>query len=682
MSDRNQKILRYLIKKGTVNKNKLITDLDLSIEQVTSSITALNQQLDAAGSAMIKLHQDKYYSRVQDLRNLYNRQQLNAVIFTPAERTQILIILLLTNETNNFLDGIAIDLHVSKNTALNDIKRLKRIIETNDLGIQFERKTGYNMIGDEWTKRIKLLQAIATIYKHYGEQLTTALLAQWQSFMGQTHQKIQGVEQYLGIKYTDEDFYSLIYFVSAILIRIENGHLVDGTRFDDREDIEQTREYQALFYESDWFSDLPSVEKAYVALHFLSANIRNHTEINDVLSVRLSNVLWEVLVEFETHTLIIIPNKKDLLLKLVNHFTPSYYRIKYHIPVNNVLYDKIKSNYEVLHNFVRQSITPLENLFGTQIADEEIAYITLFIGGHLVGNETNNMEEKMVKAVILCPNGVSMSKLLAQSLRATFPEFMFYPPSSVRDYPGFLLPHDLVFSTVPIESNKKVYVISDILNKNDQIKLRQTVLQDVFKVDFTGVAAKDILQVVKQYAQVSDEHKLITALNGLLVDQSLPHTVQTETDVNQVNLIDCLNPHVIAVRNGGSWSEVLEQAVDMLMTQGIVDKVYRNAVMREYHDKPSYVMLKQNIVLPHLDPDLFMQKLGVSLVVIRKGIEYATRRIHVVALLATPDKVSHLNVLYDINRLAQDDDFIKRLAQLNNHQEVLQAISLFFHHAD
>ena len=61
------------------------------------------------------------------------------------------------------------------------------------------------------------------------------------------------------------------------------------------------------------------------------------------------------------------------------------------------------------------NLFPRWKIFQTEISDEEIAYITLFVGGHLISNDHNDLEEKIIKAVILCPNGISMSKLIEQN---------------------------------------------------------------------------------------------------------------------------------------------------------------------------------------------------------------------------------------------------------------------------
>ncbi|USZ60686.1 BglG family transcription antiterminator [Lactiplantibacillus plantarum] len=674
MSDRKHEILRKIIQNGSMTQTALAADFNITNRRLVYDIEQLNEDLANHHLPSIEFKRGIFYSSPEQDQLLKVNRKLNEIIFSPEERVCVLQIMLLTSDDDIFLKTIEIDLKISKNTALGDLKRLKDYLSKDELTVRFERKYGYQIYGDEWSQRVKLMQAISMIYKHYGEQITTELLGKWHSYLDITRSKIQSVESYLDIKYTDEDYYFLIYFISAILVRVKRGSLINGDRFDDQPDIEQTREYQALYIGNDEFTQLPKQEKAYVALNLLSAGVRSRSELNDELSIRLSNALWEFLTEFEAKAMLVLPDKKRLLIKLVDHFIPAYYRIKYHIPSNNVLYNKIKSKYEALHDFVRQSVSPINKFFGTEISDEEVAYITLFIGGHLVDNHQPSVGQKIIKVVVLCPNGVSISHILAESLKKTFPEFMFYPPSSIREYSNFIMPHDIVFSTVPVESGKKVYVVNEILSKTDQINLREQVLQDVFKVNFKGFSADGLISVIRKYASIKNEKKLKDALNGLLISDARVRSAET---ANKNGLIEQLDTGLISLRKVGAWMDVLNQACEMLVHRGIVDKQYRDALLREYHDQPNYVVLNQNIILPHLDPDIYTQKLGVSLVIVRNGTTYSSRRVKIVVLLATPDKASHLNILYDINQIAQNNQFVKDLANLEQPEEVLQALTNF-----
>ncbi|QXN87630.1 transcription antiterminator [Tetragenococcus halophilus] len=457
---------------------------------------------------------DDYFLMNQDVKDIY---------FPKEDRVRLIILMILIRNQPISLDHFSIDLKISKNTALTYVKKANIYLEENDLYLKFTRKDGYHILGDEWDKRMVLFQVISKVYKKYGEKIINQLMETTQKYIDVVKRNILTIEKYLNIKYVDEEFYPLVHFIAAILSRIENGKAIEVARIHDKKEIENTGIYQSLTY---LIFDLPELsvnEKLFISLQLLSTNVRNNNVLSDKDLPLLENALWEFLTEFEANTFLVLKDKKELLQKLINHFRPAYYRIKYNISVENVLYDRIRTEYRVLHNFVCESITPLEKFFQTTITDEEIAYITLFIGGHLVEKDSNDFEAKMIKAVILCPNGISMSNLIERNLRELFPEFLFYPTNSIREYQDFRLPHDIVFSTVPIQSNKKVYVINDILSKSEQVELRQHVMKDIFQLDFEGTSSQEIITLVKDFAVISNEKELRNQLDTLLLkgkDQS------------------------------------------------------------------------------------------------------------------------------------------------------------------
>nr|WP_242550294.1 PRD domain-containing protein [Enterococcus sp. MJM16] len=586
------------------------------------------------------------------------------------------MILIRTEELS--LDHFCIELQISKNTALTDIKRAKELLAKHHLRIEFSRKKGYVILGSEWNKRIVLFHSITKIYKYYGEKVTEEWLEGSKKNLEQVKNDVLKIEKYIGAKYTDEDFYPLIYFIASLFTRIERGQLIDGSRISERDEIEHTKEYQSLSYITTDFPELPEDEKIFIALQLLSSNVRNKGMVSEKELPLLANSLWEFLIEFETNTFLVLSDKKDLLKKLLNHFKPAYYRIKYELSTENVLYEKIRTEYKVLHDFVCRSIGPLEEFFDTEISDEEIAYITLFVGGHLIGNDHNELEEKVVKAVILCPNGISMSKLIEKNLKELFPEFLFYPTNSVREYKSFVLPHDIVFSTVPVESEKKVYLISEILNKGEQLRLRQDVIKDLYQLDFSGIRSTDILAVVKQYVPVNKkvEATVLEALDSLLLGEQSGLNEEDMLAKNELSQV-IKEESILYIEEAVSWEEILCKASQCLIDQAIISSEYTEALLKEYRDQPAYIVLRQRIVLPHLDPMLIEQKLGVCFVVLKQGVLYQKQKLHVVALLTTPNKTSHLTILYHINRMAKDAEFIEKLIELEDEGKIKEALQDF-----
>ncbi|MFP3490949.1 transcription antiterminator BglG, partial [Staphylococcus sp. SIMBA_130] len=75
--------------------------------------------------------------------------------------------------------------------------------------------------------------------------------------------------------------------------------------------------------------------------------------------------------------------------------------------------------FKELHHLVKRSIGPLAELIGDDIPESETTYVTMLIGGWM-NRQGESIEEK-IKAVVVCPQGVSVSKLMFNELKELFP---------------------------------------------------------------------------------------------------------------------------------------------------------------------------------------------------------------------------------------------------------------------
>ena len=676
MNVRNQSILHLLLQNRSISEQELKSKVEISTGQLRYSIDQINSQLLELKFPAIEKRQGKYYcsERIADF--LKEQSGLNEFSLSAEDRIQVIVLIILSRMQDLSLDHLVEILQISKNTVVTDIKKCNEYLKNHQLSIHYSRKDGYHLMGDEWDKRVVLSNAIDHVYRKFGEQAFEKLLSSCDEYKNSVNRTLLKVEQYLGIKYTDEDFYPLIYFISAVLIRIKQGHQIDSLQLLDGNEIVGTREYQSLIHLATDFADVSNQEIMYISLQLLGSNSLDRSMKEEDLPL-LSNSLWEFFTEFETKTLLFLSDKRELLRKFINHFKPAYYRIKYKMPIENVLYKQIITKYGVLHSFVRQSVHPLEKFFQVEIPDEEIAYITMFIGGHILGKDDNDIEKKVIKAAILCPNGVSVSKLMEKNLKSLFPEFLFYPPNTVREYQGFVLPHDIVFSTIPIKSDKKVYVISELFTSSEKLKLRQRVIKDVFKLDFDTVNSKDIINIVKQYAKIDNVSELAEALDSLLVCKYDDSHEDREFDGKSklLNLIS--EDEVRIIERAESWEHLLIQASQILIDKGKINDSYMSLLVEAYKDMPAYVMINQNIILPHLDPMRINQKLGVSALILKEGLMYQNKLVHIIMLMTIPDKESHIGVLFEINRLAKNDEFVEKIKLVSEPKGALEVISQF-----
>jgi len=67
----------------------------------------------------------------------------------------------------------------------------------------------------------------------------------------------------------------------------------------------------------------------------------------------------------------------------------------------------------------------------------------------------------------------------------------------------------------------------------------------------------------------------------------------------------------------------------------------------------------------------------VSLLILKEGIMYGDRLTHIIALMTIPDKESHIDVLFEINRLARNEEFVQQVKQATTPNQVMQLLNQF-----
>src|SRR5699024_9767185 len=144
-----------------------------------------------------------------------------------------------------------------------------------------------------------------------------------QTYINAVKQDIITIENYLNVKYVDEEFYPLVHFIAAVLLRIKQGKFIESNRIHDKSDIKNTSTYQALNYLIIDFIEFSITVSVFLILRLLRtiSSDKNNITVKELSS--LKNALWEFLTEFDIHTFLVLKDEKELLQKLINHFRPA-----------------------------------------------------------------------------------------------------------------------------------------------------------------------------------------------------------------------------------------------------------------------------------------------------------------------------------------------------------------------
>ena len=171
------------------------------------------------------------------------------------------------------------------------------------------------------------------------------------------------------------------------------------------------------------FVRVPKAERLFITLQLLTSNVLTSQFLSDQELPQLRHALKASLEEFERKAIVSFKDKDELVEKLMLHMKPAYYRIKYHLTTDYQMIEKVSSEFEATHYLVKDSLKPLEDFIGCPLPEDEIAFLTIMIGGYLISSGETIHKRK--KAIVVCPNGISISNLMESTLRDLFPEFYF-----------------------------------------------------------------------------------------------------------------------------------------------------------------------------------------------------------------------------------------------------------------
>src|SRR5690625_1108722 len=276
---------------------------------------------------------------------------------------------------------------------------------------------------------------------------------------------------------------------------------------------------------------------------------------------------------------------------------PAYYRIKYNLTELYSSNLSIEKDFKELHHLVKASAKPLENLIGTKILNHEAIYLTLLIGGWLT-RQGNPIHERL-KAIVVCPEGVSLSRIMLSTLRELFPEFSFVGSLSVREYESYTKEYDIVFSSVMLSTNKKLFVVNQYPTIKERIRLRRRVEEEIFGYSSSIIKLEYMIETIKKYAHIDKEEdlrrELIEMFQSNLINNQILINNKGKRNLNDFLYMD----NIMLGKTATSWEEAIRTAAIPLLSSGNITERYVDAIIQNYNYENPYIILGSKMAIPH-----------------------------------------------------------------------------------
>ncbi|WAA12690.1 BglG family transcription antiterminator [Fervidibacillus halotolerans] len=673
LDDRSLQILKELLVSKYTKVNDLEKKFNLTRRQVNYTIEKINDWLTDNHLPKIKNKRNIGLiidsSVLEEFPELLEMQSSFSYFPTKKERKNLILLMILTSKEDLSLFHFSSTFKISKNTVLHDLEKLKQFLLQRNLQLQYSRREGYFIEGEELAQRKLIVDIINKILQmSEGLKWIRTITGITEDELNKTEQMLDIIEKRLNKQFTDQRHQALAIILLILKRRMNEGKHPGPFPISYR-DISNTKEYEVVEDVFGRDENLNDQEKLYIAMHILSSSVVTTEMDHEAFREKLYSAIERFVTNFEKVACVNFQNKQLLYQKLYQHLKPAFYRVTYELSLENPLLNLIKQEYGDIHLLVKQNIDPLETLFSAPIPEDELSYLTLLIKSAL--SQQGDDQLKKPRAIVVCPSGISVSRLLFEELREMFPEFIFLDHISVRQFATFEADYDIVFSTVFLNTEKKLFLIPSVFTDQKKQNLKIEVEQEFKQTTPTFINYDKLIHIIEKHADIKRESSLKEDLKSFFYYTQFSNANHGED--YKPNLSELISFDYIQLNEDAKdWKEAILLASQPLLENAIIENNYVDAMINVIQEYGTYLIVPK-VVVPHARPEEGAFKLNISLLTLNQAIRFPkNNEIQILIVISIVDKKSHIKALTQLYDLLTEKNNIDAIISAKNPVEIMK----------
>lgn len=564
-------------------------------------------------------------------------------------------------------------LRMSKNSVVADLKDIRELLKNQSISLQYTRSEGYYLEGTGSQLRQLLERTIEKLMRlESGRFILDYVLKECRIATKDAaiFSQIRTLSEKYQLTFIFENV-KIVSLVMAVLNEIE----MEG-------DYQVKQEYYSNIKETALLKLVEELEKEYpmlarerdYILSRLAGCLQGNLDLNPDPTV--VQIMDEIIKQVKANTGLEFPMGIPFRKNLYAHLYPSYYRLLFNISLHNPLTHQIKREYSSLFELIRRSLKPLEEMTGKPLSSDEIAYFTIHFGGYLQA-KVKHREGKDLRAMIVCPNGVSTSLILQSELEKIFPRMEFQSISRSHFNTVDNMERDdvqVIFSTTHLESQDKVFLVKPLMTSIEKILLKRRVYEYLHLEKEDVVSIDELMGIVAKYTTIKNEEGLKNELIHYLFAQN------NQQFLGGDSLTDLLKEELIQqVDSVSNWQDAVRLAAKPLLANGYIEESYIQAMIASINETGPYIVLAPKVAVPHASPDAGVHQLGISLLQVKEPVDFSEdddddKKVQLIFVLAAVDSTAHLRALQELALILDDEEAIDSLIAASDPREILAII--------
>lgn len=665
MNARGREILQILLQcDDYIKVDEIARQMNISKRSIYYDIYHINDWLTFYGLPELSIVRKKGIlldeetkTEIEDI--LEDSMAMDDYVFSPTERIGVIICSIIYSEESVYIDQLMSFCNVSRNTIFNDLTVVESELQSYDLKLSYEPKTGYDITGDVIKTR--------AVYILYFNQLISLYEDNHLFFMDKTEvleniMILKNMEERLHTNYVAGVVTSLAALL-PIIKRGSNGLMIKNLK---RDEIESTREFSLI---QEYFPAMEWVEKIYFCIHLLGSRVTVNS--NDLFHERPRQEVYEVtkalVSEFEKVACVNFHDRDNLEQALFAHIGASLYRYQYGIQIGDSIGEDVIREYPDLFNITKLVSKYLEQMIGLPVPDKEIAFLALHFGAHLT---LPDGQGKHLRILIICVNGISTGNMIRREVKKLLPDCEIVAVESARTIVNAQDKCDVIISAIKMKSVVPVIMINPILTQKDREKIlsHPRIKNHVMRLDI-----QHLMEEIDPFIQEKDREIVRKKIEDCLFHSnsiSMPTSYKPE----RAGLLEILKEDRVKILPGEkSWIKALWEAGEKLIAEGSIEEKYIDTIISQLQYYGPYMFITPGVMLAHAKPEDGVRRLDVSMVIFKKPVVFTDfHKASIIIILAASDQESHLKILRDIAEIFSIQARMDDLAGLPDAESVMR----------
>lgn len=681
LSSKGSNILRTLCKnngEGTIKE--LAKVLKISERSIRYELEKIDNYLIDSGLEPLrrKFGGNIFFENYKEYLENEESKEQNSNLDT-YERREYLSFICIFDEKINLTKASEI-LDVSRTTIRNDIRDIREELLNNNLELKISQQEGLILSGEETDIRkqqLKFLKKYSNFIFYSKAGLKTKKELIVEEYI--KHIDINIIKNFINYiqkllnKIISDEAYGIIaiYLIIAI-IRIKQGKILE--KIANKQFLKDTAEYDTILkakgiLESSYDIVLEENEILQITDYFLGSHTYNFDKSYYSNWIEIDILVKKFIDNFNKKIDVDISKDKLLLDGILNHIKPTIYRLQNKIKLENSIFVEVLNSYPNIFYNTKNSLKDIEKFLGLEFSNDEVAFLAIYFKSAIDRNKYKRKNLK--KVLVVCGYGYGTSSLLVQQLKEV------YTINIVKTIPRHLLEKtlqkeevDLIISTVEIESSFSIPVVkvNSILTQEDINNLDKYSLSKQRK----RYVLSELMKIIEENCKIENKDELIKGLN-IYFEQRLINDIEE----NEYKLSDFLTEESILINQEvENWVDAVKLAGEILVKNEITKVEYIDAMIGNINKFGPYVVIGDNIAIPHAQRDESVLKTGMGLVVLKKPVLFPdNRKVQIILAFSSWDNKEHLNALADLTELITNYNLIENLSKVKSVKQVLKYIN-------